>query len=81
MMNIEARKIEFVQEFFKLRSEKAISKFEKLLEKEKEQNSIDNVEPITSVELNARIDKSLQDSKNGKLTEANDLIAEIDKWN
>lgn len=80
-MNIEARKIEFVQEFFKLRSEKAISKFEKLLEKEKEQNSIDNVEPITSVELNARIDKSLQDSKNGKLTEANDLIAEIDKWN
>lgn len=80
-MNIEARKIEFVQEFFKLRSEKAISKFEKLLEKEKEQNSIDNVEPMTSVELNARIDKSLQDSKNGKLTEANDLLAEIEKWN
>lgn len=80
-MNIEARKIEFVQEFFKLRSEKAISKFEKLLEKEKEQNSIDNVEPMTSVELNARVDKSLQDSKNGKLTEANDLLAEIEKWN
>mgnify|MGYP000096472860 CR=1 FL=1 len=81
MMNIEARKIEFVQEFFKLQSEKAISKFEKLLKKEKEQNSIDNVEPMTSVELNARIDKSLQDSKNGKLTEANDLLAEIEKWN
>jgi acyl carrier protein len=80
-MNIEARKIEFVQEFFKLQSEKAISKFEKLLKKEKEHNSLDNVEPIIAVELNARIDKSLQDSKNGKLTEANDLLAEIEKWN
>ncbi|MCC5917435.1 MAG: hypothetical protein JJU02_08930 [Cryomorphaceae bacterium] len=80
-MNIEARKIEFVQEFFKLQSEKSISKFEKLLKKEKEHNSLDNVEPMTSVELNARIDKSLQDSKSGKLTEANDLLAEIEKWN
>lgn len=81
MMNIEVRKIEFVQEFFKLQSEKAISKFEKLLLKEKECSSDKRAEPMTSVELNARIDKSLQDSKNGKLTEANDLLAEIDKWN
>ncbi|WP_240032187.1 hypothetical protein [Psychroflexus aestuariivivens] len=81
MMNIEERKIEFVQEFFKLQSEKAISKFEKLLKKEKEHSSLENLEPMTSVELNARIDKSLQDSKNGKLTEANHLLAEIDKWN
>ena len=80
-MNIKARKIEFVQEFFKLQNEKAISKFEKLLKKEKEHSSLENVEPMTSVELNARIDKSLQDSKNGKLTEANDLLAEINKWN
>jgi hypothetical protein len=78
-MNIEARKIEFVQEFFKLQSEKAISKFEKLIKKE--HSSLEKVESMTSVELNARIDKSLQDSKNGKLTEANDLLAEIDKWN
>lgn len=81
MMNIEARKIEFVQEFFKLQSEKSISKFEKLLKKEKEHSSLERVEPMTSVELNARIDKSLQDSRNGMLTEANDLLAEIDKWN
>jgi len=81
MMNIEARKIEFVQEFFKLQSEKAISKFEKLLKKEKEHSSLERVESMTSVELNARIDKSLQDSRNEMLTEANDLLAEIDKWN
>ncbi|GGE45420.1 hypothetical protein GCM10010832_26660 [Psychroflexus planctonicus] len=80
-MNIEARKIEFVQEFFKLQSEKTISKLERLLKKEKEHSSPDKVEPMTSVELNARIDKSLKDSKNGKLTEVNDLLAEIEKWN
>jgi allophanate hydrolase subunit 1 len=80
MMNLEARKIEFVQEFFKLQSEKAISKFENLLRKEKEHSLLEKVEPMTSVKLNTRIDKSLQDSKNGKLTEANDLLAEIDKW-
>ncbi len=80
-MNIEARKIEFVQEFFKLQSEKAISKFEKLLQKEKENSFDKKAESITARDLNARIDKSLQDSKDGKLTEANDLLAEIDKWN
>jgi hypothetical protein len=31
-------------------------------------------------ELNRRIDKSMEDSKNGRLTEANDLLAEIEKW-
>jgi hypothetical protein len=30
--------------------------------------------------FNQRIDKSLDDSKKGKLTEINELISEIDKW-
>lgn len=80
-MNIEARKIEFVQEFLKLESEKAIAKFEKLLQKEGESSIDKKPEPMTVGALNARIEKSLQDSKNGKLTEANDLLAEIDTWN
>jgi hypothetical protein len=33
-MNLEARKIEFVQEFLKLQSEEAISRLEKILRKE-----------------------------------------------
>jgi DNA polymerase III delta prime subunit len=77
-MNLEARKIEFVQEFFKLRSEKAISKFEKLLQQEKASEKVNA--SMTSVELNARIDKASQDSKADKLTEAKVLLVEIDKW-
>ena len=34
-MNLEARKIEFVQEFLKLQSEEVISRLEKILKKEK----------------------------------------------
>lgn len=33
-MNIETRKIKFVQEFLKLQSEEAISRLEKILSKE-----------------------------------------------
>ncbi|MBC8753807.1 hypothetical protein H2O64_03945 [Kordia sp. YSTF-M3] len=76
-MNIEARKIEFIQEFLKLQSEEAISKLEKLLQK-----SSDNEknESMSVLELNRRIDASVEDSKSGKLTEATDLLSEIEEW-
>ena len=79
-MNIEARKLEFIQEFLKLQREEAISKLEKILRKEREYS--DNIEPDTmsARELNKRMDKSMEDSKKGRLTEANDLLAEIEKW-
>lgn len=38
------------------------------------------LQPMTKKEFNKRIDKSMKDSKEGKLTEANDLMAEIEKW-
>ena len=36
--------------------------------------------PMTIAELNRRIDQSEQDSINGRLTEMNDFLAEIEKW-
>jgi hypothetical protein len=79
-MNIEARKIEFVQEFLKLQNEEAISKLEKILQIESDYTGNTKTEPISAREMNKRIDQSMEDSKNGKLTEVNDLLAEIDKW-
>ena len=38
------------------------------------------LEPMTLDQFNKRIDKSLKDSSEGKLTEANDLMSEIEKW-
>ena len=79
-MNIEARKIEFIQEFLKLQSDEAISKLEKILRKERNHSDNRKIEPMSVQELNRRIDKSMEDSKNGRLTEANDLLAEIEEW-
>ena len=60
-MNLEARKIEFVQEFLKLQSEEAISRFEKILRKEKKVSDERIFEPMTQDELNKRIDQSESD--------------------
>lgn len=79
-MELEARKIEFIQEFLKLQSEEAISRLEKVLRKEKKMAIIKDLEPMTLDQFNKRIDKSLKDSREEKLTEANDLMSEIEKW-
>ncbi len=79
-MDIEARKIEFIQEFLKLQSEEAIIRLEKVLKKEKKLSGNREIQPMSKKELNKRIDKSMKDSKEGKLTEVNDLMAEIEKW-
>lgn len=79
-MDIESRKIEFIQEFLKLQNEEAISRLEKVLKKERELSINKEIQPMTTKEFNKRIDKSLKDSKEGKLTEVNDLLAEIEKW-
>jgi len=78
-MDLQTRKIEFIQEFLKLQSEEAISRLEKLLKKEKKETE-KSTQPITVEQLNRRIDKSMEDSKKGKLTESNNLLREIEKW-
>lgn len=77
-MNIESRKIEFVQAFLDLQNEELISQFEKLLKKSKQAEK--ELKPFTIEELNSRIDSSLEDSKNDEMTESNELLSEIRQW-
>ena len=79
-MDIQARKITFVQEFLKIQNEEVISRLEKLLEKEKGKIAVNDFSPMHLDEFNNRIDKSLLDSKNGRLTENDDLTTEIKGW-
>ena len=74
-MDIQTRKIQFVQAFLKLQSEKVIYRFEELLKSENE-----DFKPMTMKEFNKRIDKSLLDSKNDSVTEATELLNEIKEW-
>ena len=77
-MDLQTRKLNFIQDFLKLESEKAISHLEKLLQKESQTNS--ELKPMTMKEFQKRIDQSTEDSKNDRLTENSKLISEIEKW-
>lgn len=78
-MDIQSRKIDFIQEFLKIQNEELISRLEKLMRSDKtKEKTVFN--PMSVEELNSRIDKSMVDSKNNRLTSSNDLVAEIEKW-
>lgn len=74
-MNLEARKIEFVQEFLKLQSEEAILRLEKILKKERNDLDEQVFDALTKEELNKRIDKSESDFLNNRFKSSSDLLA------
>ena len=78
-MDIQTRKIEFVRDFLKMQNEELLTLMEKLLYSTK-MDYENEVQPMTVEELNSRIDKSMEDSGNGKLTKSSDLSTEIQKW-
>lgn len=79
-MNIEARKIRFIQEFLKVQSEDVVNHLEKILRKENKISDKECFNPMTTEMLNERIDKSMEDSKKGRLIKASDLKAKMKKW-
>jgi hypothetical protein len=79
-MDLQTRKIAFVQEFLSIQSEEIVSRLEKSLKNEKIEIKDKSFKPMTTEELNRRIDQSEQDSINGRLTESKDLLKKIKKW-
>jgi hypothetical protein len=79
-MDLQTRKIAFVQEFLKVQSEEVVIRMEKFLKKEKEKFPESDFQPMSLDELNKRIDRSLLDASNGKITENTDLAKEIQEW-
>lgn len=79
-MDLEARKISFVQEFLRLQNEEIVSGLEKLLRKRKAELIEENFKPMTMEQYNVEIDQAMEDSKNGRMIKAADLKAKIQKW-
>ncbi len=73
IMDIQTRKIKFVQAFLQLESEELISRLEDLLKVEKKEK----IKPMSLKEFNQRIDKALLDSESDRVTESSELIHEI----
>lgn len=79
-MDIQARKIHFVQEFLRVADEELVTKLERVLRIERKKKLEEELSPMTMKEFNEIIDKSEDDFKNERVTEARNLLNQIDKW-
>ena len=77
-MDLQSRKIEFVQEFLKVQSEEIISRLEKILRKENKVTDERIFEPMTQDELNKRIDQSESDFLNNRFKSSSELLAKYE---
>lgn len=80
-MDLEARKISFVQEFLRLQNEDIVSGLEKLLHSRKAEILEQQLKPITHQQFNSDIDRSLDDIDNNRIVEAQALKDKFRKWN
>jgi hypothetical protein len=73
-MDLQTRKIEFVQEFLKLENEEIVAILEVVM-KQQTSNIEDPFKPMTIDELNARIDRSEEDFRQGRYKTSAELLA------
>lgn len=73
-MDLQTRKIEFVQEFLKIQSEELISQLENLLKNKSTFDDNDFFNPMSIEEFNNRIDQSEDDFKNGRHKTTSQLL-------
>lgn len=79
-MDIQARKIHFVQEFLRVADDELVTKLENLLRIEREKKLNKELHPMSLKEFNEIIDQSEDDLKNGRVIEAGNLFIQIDTW-
>ena len=79
-MDIQARKLNFIQEFLRIADDELVTKLEKLLSNERKKKLEDELQPLTMTEFNEIIDQSEEDFANARVAEAEDLYKQIDKW-
>ena len=79
-MDLQVRKIHFVQEFLRINNEQIIDKLEETLKSVKKELYSKTLEPYSLDELNSMIDRAEDDSKNNRITSAHDLKNQIKSW-
>lgn len=77
-MDIQTRKLNLITYLAQLQDESFFEKIEEYILSKLEKE--DHTKPFSVEELNKRIDQSLEDSKNDKVIESNDLLSEIKQW-
>jgi hypothetical protein len=79
-MDIQTRKINFVQEFLRLRNIKLIEKLEKILLEDKAKDYEANLKPMSLDNFNKMIDISIDLAKQENGAYARELKESVKKW-
>ncbi len=79
-MDLQTRKLTFIQEFLRIQNEDIISGLEKMLKKRKAELYEESLKPMSMEQFDTDIDQSLEDSANDRVINARDLKEEIKKW-
>jgi len=79
-MNIEAKKLSFIQEFLRIDNENIINALESLLHRSKSEVFEESLKPKTVEQLNDEIDEAIEDEKNGRTITAEELKRKVQEW-
>ncbi|MEI7981913.1 MAG: hypothetical protein WCI71_09670 [Bacteroidota bacterium] len=79
-MDLQTRKLQFIQEFLRLANDNIIEKFEKLLQQERKRIVEQDISPMTMNQYEQRINNASDDLKNNRVTTAKKLKKEIASW-
>ena len=79
-MDLQLRKIQFVQDFLRLNNEIIIDKLEKMLHFEKENLFSKMPEPMSFEEFNQIIDNAEEDYRNNRVMNVSELAKDIELW-
>ncbi|MCB0822459.1 MAG: hypothetical protein KDC09_07170 [Bacteroidales bacterium] len=79
-MDIQTKKLHFVQEFLRIKDEKLVDKLNAVLKTERKKKFDKELKLISKEEFNKIIDKAEEDSVSGRMTSAQELQNEVDSW-
>ena len=79
-MDLQTRKLSFIQEFLRIQNEDIISGLEKMLKDRKAEEYERDLKPMSIEQFEANIIESLEDSANNRIISARNLKEEVKKW-
>jgi hypothetical protein len=79
-MDLQTRKITFVQEFLRLQNEEIIIGLENLLKTKKIEQYEKKLTSMSTDQFNQEIDQALLDSKEDRVSSIYDIKKKIQKW-
>jgi hypothetical protein len=80
IMDLQVRKLNFIQEFLRITDENIISKLEYLIKIEKKKQHESDFKPMEITEFYKMIDQAKADSENGNVISQQDLKTKIKSW-